>query len=167
MSAEDGGPKAVTRVRGAASQALVKIELFAYLAIGIVLALAALVGIWSAAWSLWSALRESGVADSIVFTIDRLLFVLMVVEILHTVRDSLRSGTLVCEPFLIVGLIASIRRVLVITLETSRVSTTGRWTTDSQAMFNSNMLELAVLGGLILVMVVSIYLIRRSEPRRS
>jgi uncharacterized membrane protein (DUF373 family) len=167
MSAEDGGPKAVNRVRGAASQALVKIELFAYLAIGIVLALAALVGIWSAAWSLWSALRESGVADSIVFTIDRLLFVLMVVEILHTVRDSLRSGTLVCEPFLIVGLIASIRRVLVITLETSRVSTTGRWTTDSQAMFNSNMLELAVLGGLILVMVVSIYLIRRSEPRRS
>jgi hypothetical protein len=33
-------------------------------------------------------------------------------------------------------------------------------------MFNSNMLELAVLGGLILVMVVSIYLIRRSEQRR-
>jgi uncharacterized membrane protein (DUF373 family) len=166
MSAEDGGPKKVTRVRGAASQALVKIELFAYLAIGVVLALAALVGIGSAAWSLWSALRESGVADSIVLTIDRLLFVLMVVEILHTVRDSLRSGTLVCEPFLIVGLIASIRRVLVITLETSRVSTAGRWGNDSQAMFNSNMLELAVLGGLILVMVVSIYLIRRSEQRR-
>ncbi len=156
----------MTRVRRGASQALVRIELFAYLAIGIVLALAALVGIAGAAWSLWSALQERGVTDAIVLTIDRLLFVLMVVEILHTVRDSLRSGSLVCEPFLIVGLIASIRRVLVITLESSRVSVTGKWTTDSQAMLDSNMLELAVLGGLILIMVVSIYLLRRSERAR-
>ena len=47
------------------------------------------------------------------------LFVLMLVEILHTVRVSIRSGNLNAEPFLIVGLIASIRRVLVITLQSS------------------------------------------------
>ena len=41
----------------------------------------------------------------------------MVIEILHTVRVSFTEGALVSEPFLVVGLIASIRRVLVITLE--------------------------------------------------
>jgi len=89
--------------------------------------------------------------------------VLMVVEILHTVRVSFRSGTLVCEPFLIVGLIASIRRVLVITLESSQVNQPGKWTPDTQALFNSTMLELGVLGGLILIMVISICLLRYSE----
>jgi hypothetical protein len=35
--------------------------------------------------------------------------------------------------------------------------------TETQALFNSTMLELAVLGGLILIMVVSICLLRYSE----
>jgi hypothetical protein len=41
----------------------------------------------------------------------------MLVEILHTVRISIRSHILVTEPFLVIGLIASIRRILVITLK--------------------------------------------------
>ena len=103
--------------------------------------------------------------DALVIAIDRLLFVLMVVEILHTVRVSFRSGTLVAEPFLVVGLIASIRRVLVITLESSQANPIGKWTTDSQALLHSTMLELLVLGGLILIMVMSIYLLRRTDRR--
>ncbi len=65
--------------------------------------------------------------DSVYHIIDRLLFVLMLVEILHTVHASIRSGTLLCEPFLIVGLIACIRRILVITLETSQITQPERW----------------------------------------
>ena len=48
--------------------------------------------------------------------LDQLLFVLVLVEILHTVRISIRAHEILIEPFLIVGLIASIRRVLVITM---------------------------------------------------
>jgi hypothetical protein len=76
---------------------------------------------------------------------------------------SFRSGTLVCEPFLIVGLIASIRRVLVITLETSQAHAPGKWNSDAQSLLDSTMLELSVLGGLILVMVVSIVMLRLSD----
>jgi uncharacterized membrane protein (DUF373 family) len=54
--------------------------------------------------------------------IDRLLFVLMLVDILHTVHASVRTGTLLCEPFLVIGLIACIRGVLVITIETSQIT---------------------------------------------
>lgn len=139
------------------------VEIVAYVVLGVLIALTALVGIASSAASLWAAALAYGAPDAIVITIDRLLFVLMLVEILHTVRVSFRSGTLVCEPFLIVGLIASIRRVLVITLESSQANQPGKWTPESEAILRSTMLELAILGGLILVMVISIFLLRRSE----
>ena len=152
-----------TRIGALANRAFWKIEIFAYMVLGLLLALTALLGIGSAGASLWQAARDYGDATSLVVTIDRLLFVLMVVEILHTVRVSFRSGTLVCEPFLVVGLIASIRRVLVITLKSSQATQPDKWTPETQGYFNSTMLELGVLGGLILIMVISIYMLRRSE----
>jgi hypothetical protein len=60
-------------------------------------------------------------------------------------------------------LIASIRRVLVITLESSQVNQPGKWTPDTKGLFDSTLLELTVLGGLILIMVISICLLRYSE----
>jgi len=166
MDQDEKRGRSETRLSAFAGRTFVRIEIFTYLVLGLMLALAALLGIGTAAVSLWNAVQEHGASDSLVFAIDRLLFVLMVIEILHTVRASFRSGTLVCEPFLIVGLIASIRRVLVITLETSQANKPGSWTPDSNALLHSTMLELAVLGGLILVMVVSIYMLRRSETLR-
>jgi len=44
--------------------------------------------------------------------LEQLLIVLMLVEILHIVRISIRSHVRVTELFLLVGLIASIRRIL-------------------------------------------------------
>jgi hypothetical protein len=87
----------------------------------------------------------------------------MLVEILHTVRISIRSHVLVTEPFLVVGLIASIRRILVITLEAATLTKEGTWTTEgASGIFHSSMVELGLLGLLILVFVVSITLLRRN-----
>ncbi len=156
----------VPRLAEVAGAVFQRVEIVAYIVLGALLAVAALVGIASAGSLLWRAIGFQGESGSLLAAIDRLLFVLMVVEILHTVRVSFRDGTLVCEPFLIVGLIASIRRVLVITLESSQANEPGRWTAESPLILHSAMLELSVLGGLILVMVISIYLLRRSNPRR-
>lgn len=143
------------------------IEVTAYLVLGLLLAAVAVIGTFSAIVLLVHAVRELGVALPLVETLDRILLVLMVIEILHTVRVSFTEGELVCEPFLIVGLIASIRRVLVITLESTQVQEPGKWSAESQALFNSSMLELGVLGGLILAMVWSIYLLRRGHPHHA
>ncbi|HXA37374.1 MAG TPA: phosphate-starvation-inducible PsiE family protein [Phenylobacterium sp.] len=153
----------VNRLGAAASDVFLTVEVLAYVVLGVMLAIAVLVGVRGAAVSLWDAIQARGETEALVLAVDRLLFVLMVVEIMHTVRVSFRSGRLVCEPFLIVGLIASIRRVLVITLETSQAHQPGKWNPDAQSLLNSTMLELAVLGALILVMVISIYMLRRSD----
>ena len=162
---QDTQDEPITRFGALADRVFLQIEIVAYVLLGLLLAAAAVLGILNAASLLLVAAKEHEDALALVIAIDRLLFVLMVVEILHTVRASFRSGTLVCEPFLVVGLIASIRRVLVITLESSQANVPGRPVMDAQALLHSTTLELTVLGGLILVMVVSIYLIRRSEQR--
>ena len=152
-----------TRIGALAGRVFLRVEIYAYIILGTLLALAAAIGLGSTVLALWNAALEHGDADSLVNTIDRLLFVLMVVEIMHTVRVSFRSGTLICEPFLIVGLIASIRRVLVITLESSQASQPGNWSPQTEAQFKGTMLELGILGGLILVMVISIFVLRYSQ----
>ncbi len=136
-----------------------------YAIIGIMLVVALLVALAGAGDTLWTGLQDWTGTDATVHIIDRLLFVLMLVEILHTVHASLRAGTLVCEPFLIVGLIACIRRMLVITLETSRITQPGQWTPDSLPLFHAAMLELGVLAVLIVVLVGSIRVIRAGLPQ--
>lgn len=134
-----------------------------YLILGLMLTVALVIATAGAARLLVSGVADWSGEEAIFHLIDRLLFVLMLVEILHTVGASFRSGTLVCEPFLIVGLIACIRRILVITLETSQVTQPGVWSGADVGLFHASMLELGILGGLIVVLVGSIYVVRMCD----
>ncbi|HET9019464.1 MAG TPA: phosphate-starvation-inducible PsiE family protein [Acetobacteraceae bacterium] len=138
-----------------------KVEHIVYILLAALLSLAGLLALGSAGLALLGALRDWGSVEPILSVVERLLFALMLIEILHTVRASMRSGTLTPEPFLVVGLIASIRRMLVITLESSQQTQPANWSPQSESLFRAAMTELAVLGGLILVLVVSIFLLRR------
>ena len=91
--------------------------------------------------------------------LDLVLLVLMVVELAYTVMLSLRGAVLSAEPFLIVGLIAVIRRILVITVgEFKNGNASPTFSTESG-------IELGILTGVVLVFVVSIALLR--SRRRS
>jgi uncharacterized membrane protein (DUF373 family) len=133
-----------------------------YVALAVLLCATCLLALAGAAGTLWSGLADWTATTPIFVVIDRLLVVLMLVEILHTVHVSVRSGVLTCEPFLVVGLIASIRRVLVITLESSQAVVHSDISDIAERLFRTSMIELGVLAVLILVMVASIYLLRRA-----
>jgi hypothetical protein len=148
----------------AASASFLWLEHAAYVALGVVLAFSALLALGSAAAAFWQAVATWPDDHGILRIIDRLLFALMLIEILHTVRASMKSGGLTCEPFLVVGLIASIRRVLVITLQSSE-STTGGMNGDAERLFRASMLELAVLGVLIAVMVAAIWVLHKARAK--
>jgi len=135
-----------------------------YVALALLLCATSVLVIVGAAVTLWTGLGDWTETNTVFLVIDRLLVVLMLVEILHTVLVSVRSGALSCEPFLIVGLIASIRRILVITLQTSQTTKQGGLSNDADRVFHTSMIELGVLAMLILVMVASIYLLRRVDP---
>ncbi|GHD92801.1 phosphate-starvation-inducible PsiE family protein [Streptomyces naganishii] len=83
--------------------------------------------------------------------LDSSLVLFIVAELLHTVRLTIRNQTLDAEPFLVVGLIAGIRRVLIVTAEAEK---SFRWNVEG--------IELLILAGLILVMATAVYVWRRS-----
>ena len=113
---------------------------------------------------LFDGLGHWTIAAQTLLVLDQLLVVLMLVEILHTVRISIRSHYLVTEPFLVVGLIASIRRILVITLEAANLTKAGSFTAENASIFRASMIELGLLGLLVLTLVFSITLLRRFAP---
>jgi uncharacterized membrane protein (DUF373 family) len=95
---------------------------------------------------------------NVVELIEKLLLILLVVEILYTVQVSFREHTLAPEPFLLIGLIAAVRRVLVITAELAEQRTI------SEVVFRHLMIELGVLTVLILALVSSVMMLRRNSP---
>ena len=126
-----------------------------YVALGVLLAAGALVLLADATLTFVANLIAGTLPARMVSLLDRVLLVLMFAEILYTVQVSFREHALVPEPFLVVGLIAAIRRVLVITAEFSDVKDAG------SAQFRATMVELGLLTALSLVLVVSLVLLRR------
>jgi uncharacterized membrane protein (DUF373 family) len=138
-------------------------ETVVYALLGVLLAATALLAIVGCLYLFVRGIRDFTGTAQIFLLIDRLLLVLMLVELLHTVRISIRSHALVIEPFLIIGLIAIIRRTLVLTLQAEGFTQGTPWTPDVESHFRASMIEAGVLALLIAVFVASIFVIRRTR----
>jgi uncharacterized membrane protein (DUF373 family) len=138
-------------------------ETVIYGVLGILLAATAILAIIGCLHLFANGIRDFTGTASIFLLIDRLLLVLMLVELLHTVRISIRSHALVVEPFLIIGLIAIIRRTLVLTLQAEGFTQGTQWTSDVESHFRASMIEAGVLALLITVLVTSIFVIRKTR----
>ena len=107
-------------------------------------------------WALIAGPHDTIIRSGTAF-LDMMLLVLMMVELAYTVTVSLRGTVLAAQPFLIVGLIAVIRRMLVITIG----DVNGSGSPASGAGLGSQPIELGILTGVVLVLVGSIVLLRR------
>jgi uncharacterized membrane protein (DUF373 family) len=91
--------------------------------------------------------------------LDGLLLVFIITELIHTVRAVIDEKVLVAEPFLIVGIVAAIRRLVVVSAEAKSLLGTED--------FADAMLEMGILTASALVLALAIFLLRRtstSEP---
>jgi uncharacterized membrane protein (DUF373 family) len=91
---------------------------------------------------------HGSVESAAVNLLNRVLLVLILVEIMHTVVLSLRAHHLVAQPLLAVGLVAVIRRILFVLSSEEPVSST----------------ELALLIAMIAVFVAALILVSRFDP---
>src|SRR3977135_1761675 len=78
------------------------IELVVYVALGIVLSVTAVLTLGSAALLLLEGMRDWRGTSEIFLIVDRLMFVLLLIEILHTVRGSRRLGALTPDQSVII-----------------------------------------------------------------
>jgi hypothetical protein len=104
-----GGDEAI---RDWLARGFTRVEDVVYIGLGLMLAGSALALLADGLFAFGQAVLAGEPAARIVILLDRILLILMIVEILYTVQVSFREHTLIPEPFLIVGLIAATRRIL-------------------------------------------------------
>lgn len=141
------------------SSAFTRVEDVVYALLGLLLSASAFVLLAYGGVELVRTVGRGVDARAIVSLLDVILLALMVVELLYTVQVSFRSHALVAEPFLLVALIAAVRRILVITAEF------GAQARPTETQFRQVMWELGLLTALILALVVSVVVLRRNEKR--
>ena len=140
------------------ARAFAVVEDVLYIGLGLLLAGTALALLVTGAVGFLQGLAAESLAGSAVRLLDRILLVLLIVGLLYTVQVSFREHALVPEPFLLVGLISAIRRVLVLTAEF------GEARERTEAAHQRFVIEPGVLTVLILALAVSLLLRKRGAP---
>jgi hypothetical protein len=131
------------------------VENVLYLTIAVLLSVAGATLLVATGWNFISELTHGHLGEAALEMLNQLLLVLMMIELLHTVRVSVREHVLNAEPFLIVALIAGVRRILVITAEAWHLGETD------PAAFNRAMIELGLITVMTIAIVVAVILLRR------
>ena len=139
------------------ARAFTAVEDVVYVGLGLLLAGCSLALLISGIISFGQNLMAGSLTINIVAMLDRVLLILLVVELLYTVQVSFREHALVPEPFLLIGLIAGIRRVLLLTAELAQVQE------KSDVVFRHFIVELVALTVLIVALVVSLVLLRKKN----
>lgn len=148
--------------RGRTADQFRTIEHIFYIAIAIALAVSGVALFANGIYNLFAGLDEESFSSQLLGFLDAMLLVFIVTELIHTVRAILRENILMTEPFLIVGIVAAIRRLVVISAEIQEFVGTPA--------FNDAMVEMGILVAVVVGLSLSIFMLRHtthSEPRPS
>ena len=102
---------------------------------------------------------ELGPLESALEVLDKVLLIFIFAELLRTIITVVEEREIRVEPFLIVGLIAVVRRILAVTVSIEQSLGTPE--------FNSLLIELGVLTALVLALTGALYLTSRTAPQDS
>ena len=97
--------------------------------------------------------ESRAITDAGVFALERVLLLFIIAEMLYTLVLIDAGGRILVEPFLFIGLIAVVRRVLVVTAESE---------VDRDSSVVDFAIELGGLAAMTLVLALAIHLLRRS-----
>jgi uncharacterized membrane protein (DUF373 family) len=101
------------------------------------------------------AVFEAGPLETALAVLDRVLLISIFVELLNTIGVLVGERHIVAEPFLLIGLIAVVRRILLVTAEAGQV-------VDPETFLNL-IIELGVLTALVISLAAALYFTRRAE----
>jgi phosphate starvation-inducible membrane PsiE len=125
--------------------------------IGAALVLVAVLLLYSSMYDLNQAVHggPGEIEHRAIDILNTVLLVMMTMEIVYTVAISLESHTLNAEPFLLIGVIAGIRRMLVITATSTDAET-------NPGRFHNTLVELGLLAATIVALACAIWILRYS-----
>lgn len=147
-----------TGLRLLIAQGFGRVEDAVYVGLAVLLAVSAGTLLVQGTLTLWQTMTGGASPRGIVGLLDQILLILLIVELLYTVQISFREHALLPEPFLIVGLIAATRRILVVTAEFSTLAEK-----KEEIPFRNAMVELALLTVMVVALVGSLRWLQKRE----
>ena len=96
--------------------------------------------------------RDMSVSSTLL-VINDVLFVLIIMELLWTVIRYLKRQEFSLKPFLAIGIISSLRRILMLEAQMSMTDHTD----------NTRLIELGISTGIVFVLVIAYYLMHKTE----
>lgn len=105
------------------------------------------------------AVVEEGALETALVILDRVLLIFIFAELLNTIGVIVRESEIVAEPFILIGLIAVVRRILAVTVDIEQSLGTPK--------FDDLILELGVLTALVLALAAALYFTRRMTRRET
>ena len=124
-----------------------------YAVVGVALVASALVALAAIGYQLVTDVPD-GSLDAVAAALDGLLLVFILIELLGAVRATVAQRQLLAEPFLVVGMIAAIKEIVVASLKAGDL--------EGDALIDA-MVEIGVLGAVVLLLAISSFLVRRKE----
>jgi uncharacterized membrane protein (DUF373 family) len=156
VPAEAGHARGVTRRSGFTLQApIVLAESVLYLVIGGLLVVAAGFALGDTVVNIFRDSSHRDVTDIGLFVLERTLLLFMIAELLATLRITDFGARILLQPFLLIAMIAVVRRILVVTAEFE--SGGGR------RQLEDFLLEVGGLAGLVLALAVALWLMRAAR----
>ena len=135
-----------------------RVENLIYLAVAVILfAIAAVIVVKTVLT--FGGLRSGSVTEVSADILDLLLLVFIVVELLFAVRTTLARRELVAEPFLLVGIIASIKEIVVLSVKAPDLL--------GKPVFADTLRLMGLLTGTIIFLALASFLLRRKEREPS
>ena len=126
----------------------------AYYGVALFLLMTILMVFFSAVITLTEVL-ELGPLEAALEVLDKVLLIFIFAELLGTISTIVREREVTAEPFLLIGLIAVVRRILAVTASIEQNLGTPR--------FDSLILELGVLTVLVLALAGALLITRRAD----
>ncbi|MFC3690095.1 phosphate-starvation-inducible PsiE family protein [Aquipuribacter hungaricus] len=126
-----------------------------YYVMGVVLLVAAAVVVFFALGN-FAAVVTGETETAMLEVLDALLLVFIFVELLYAVRVTIARHEIAAEPFLLIGVIASIKEIVVLSVEAAGAVGDG-------PLFADRVVLVGVLGGVVLGLCLAILLLRRSQ----
>ncbi len=129
-----------------------------YLLVAVLFLAAALAMAAYSVWTFVDHLNDDFPLDLITF-INDLLLVLIILEVMGTVRSYLDKGTTSIEPFLYIGIISATRRILAIGAQSTLKGE------HNETAFRHLVIDLGVNGAVVLALAAALFLFSRYQSR--
>lgn len=142
------------------SQLLKYAETALYLLVGLGLIVMACLVLFQALKDLVTISSSVSLTLQVATVLNDVLFAIILLELLSTVISHLSEGGFQLKPFLIIGIISSVRRILVLgaQLSTSRISA---------SLFRRELVELGIDAAVALLLTVALMIVSKTTPEVS